>query len=146
MLLAYLLKLGLHALSAHCFEGDERYLNEATYPTFWIPLSKNGYQIFYRDRLQYWLVAHTAFICYPRSRAKSGVLIVVLVGTNRHILVNRSTTTQMASCPWLVSGNPTIKSIEILSHLPLGISNGCKILPAFRLLALLTWHFWQCVT
>ena len=66
------------------------------------------------------------------SLASSGVVTVVFVGINLHNLVSRSTITQMASWPCLVLGKPTIKTIKILSHLPWGISNGCKSPPALR--------------
>src|SRR3954469_4360569 len=41
-------------------------------------------------------------------------------------LVNRSTTTQMVSCPAVVLGNPHTRSMVMWSHFQLGTSKGCN--------------------
>jgi hypothetical protein len=52
------------------------------------------------------------------------------------ILVSRSTITQIESYPFVVLGNPTIKSMLISSHFHVGIGRDCNGPAAFMCMAL----------
>jgi hypothetical protein len=61
------------------------------------------------------------------------------------ILLNRSTTTMMASNP-LDGGKLTMKSMDTLSHGPLGIGKGCNKPVYFLLRAQFCWQVKQVFT
>ena len=56
------------------------------------------------------------------------------------LFVNLSTTTRMTLCFCCIRGSPTIKSIEIISHLVIGMSWDCKRPAGWRWSAFTCWH------
>lgn len=60
------------------------------------------------------------------SLAVFGAVVVVSVGIRCTIFDSRSTTTRMASCPFLVSGSCVMKSMEIISQGRFGMGSGCN--------------------
>jgi hypothetical protein len=66
--------------------------------------------------------------------------VVSLVGMKCVILLNRSTTTTMMASKPFDGGKLTMKSMDTLSHGPLGIGNGRNNLACFLLSV---WFYWQ---
>jgi hypothetical protein len=64
-------------------------------------------------------------MCVKNNLPISWVMALSLVGMNCAILLNRSTTTMIASNPF-DGGKLTMKSMDTLSHGPLRTRNGCN--------------------
>ncbi len=64
-------------------------------------------------------------MCVKNNLLVSWAMAIYLVGMKCAILLNRSTTTMIASNP-LDGGILTMKSMETFSHGPSGIGNGCN--------------------
>merc|ERR1711890_4924 len=58
------------------------------------------------------------------TEASHGAVLLLFTGMKWALLVSLSTTTQIPVLPFLDLGNPSIKSIETLSHFHCGTSNG----------------------
>jgi hypothetical protein len=71
-------------------------------------------------------------MCVNNNLPVSWVVALSLVGMKCAILLNRSTTTMMASKPF-DGGKLTMKSMDTLSHGPSGIGKGCNNLACFLL-------------
>ena len=79
-------------------------------------------------------------ISFTYKSANCSSEYVILIGKKCADLVNLSTITHTTSCPLVVLGKPTTKSMEICSHFHSGISIGCRT-PAGRWCSALI--FWQ---
>jgi hypothetical protein len=83
--------------------------------------------------------------CVKNSLHVSSVVASSFVGMKCAILLNRSTTTMMASNP-LDGGKLTMKSMDTLSHGPLGIGKGYNKLAYFLLRVRFCWQVKQVFT
>jgi hypothetical protein len=71
-------------------------------------------------------------MCVKNNLSVSWAMALYLVGMKCAILLNRSTTTMIASNPF-DGGKLTMKSMDTLSHDPLGIGKGHNNLACFSL-------------
>ncbi len=80
--------------------------------------------------------------CVKNNLPVSWAVALSLVGMKCAILLNRSTTTMIASNP-LDGGKLTMKSMDTLSHSPSGIGNGCNNPTCFLLSVRFCWQIEQ---
>ena len=79
-------------------------------------------------------------IVIKKNFATSRAVADICIGWQCALLESRSTNTTMASCPCLVKGNCTIKSMVTSSHLLPGVGRGCSNPAGIWLFGLFLWQ------
>ena len=131
-----LLKIRSFSLTSHQFEGDMQNSFSTSYRVY------QKWEVNLRSRSDTILDGTPCNLTFSLTYNWTNLAIDILRFTGKKwaLFVSRSTITHVASWPWTDLGKWVTKSIAMLSHFLLRISNGCNNSPG---LWCSTFAFWQ---